>query len=56
MAATWNWSGRYGTSPGTSADLGVSGNLFNFKSVNSLTSAADYTSYPITAGKRLLPA
>ena len=50
MAATWNWSGRYGTAPGTTADLGVSGNLFNFKSVNSLTSAADYTSYPITAG------
>jgi len=50
MSATWNWSGTYGTSPGTTTDLGVSGNLFNFKSVDSLTSAADYTSYPITAG------
>lgn len=50
MAATWQWSGTYGASPGTTTDLGASGNLFNFKSVDSLTSAADYTSYPITAG------
>lgn len=50
MAATFAWSGTYGTSPGTTTDLGSSGNLFNFKSSDSLTSAADYTSYPITAG------
>ena len=50
MAATWSWSGTYGTSPGTTADLGVSGNLFNFKTLDSLTGTADYTSYPITAG------
>jgi hypothetical protein len=50
MAATFQWSGTYGASPGTSADLGASGNLFNFKNSDSLTSAADYTSYPITAG------
>jgi len=45
-----NWSGNYGASPGTTADLGVSGNLFNFKSLDSLTGASDYTSYPVTAG------
>jgi hypothetical protein len=51
MAASFQWWGEYGTtgSP-TTADLGVSGNLFNFKTYNSLASAADYTSYPITAG------
>lgn len=52
MAATYNWWGEYGTSGSpTTADLGVSGNLFNFKTSNSLASAADYTSYPITAGQ-----
>jgi hypothetical protein len=51
MAATWTWSGVYGTTPGTAIDLGVSGNLFNFKRLDSLTGAADYTSYPITAGE-----
>jgi len=51
MAATFNWWGEYGTSgASTTADLGVSGNLFNYKTSNSLASAADYTSYPITAG------
>jgi len=51
MAATYNWWGEYGDSgSSTTADLGVSGNLFNFKTSNSLESAADYTSYPITAG------
>ena len=51
MAATFNWWGEYGDSGSpTTADLGVSGNLFNFKTEDSLASAADYTSYPITAG------
>jgi hypothetical protein len=51
MAATFQWWGEYGASGSpTTADLGVSGNLFNFKTSNSLASAADYTSYPITAG------
>jgi hypothetical protein len=50
MAASWQWAGTYGTSPGTSTDLGTSGNLFNFKTLDSLTGAVDYTSYPITAG------
>jgi len=51
MAATFQWWGEYGaTASSTTADLGVSGNLFNFKTSNSLASAADYTSYPITAG------
>ena len=51
MAATFQWWGEYGSSGSpTTTDLGVSGNLFNFKTSNSLASAADYTSYPITAG------
>jgi len=51
MAATFQWWGEYGaTATPTTTDLGVSGNLFNFKTSNSLASAADYTSYPITAG------
>ena len=51
MAATFQWWGEYGASGApTTADLGVSGNLFNFKTSDSLASAADYTSYPITAG------
>lgn len=50
MAATYQWAGTYGTSPGTDLDLGTSGNLFNFKTLDSLTGAGDYTSYPITAG------
>jgi len=52
MAATFQWWGEYGaTASPTTTDLGVSGNLFNFKTSNSLASAADYTSYPITAGQ-----
>jgi hypothetical protein len=51
MSATYQWWGEYGTSgSSTTADLGVSGNLFNFKAIDSLASPADYTSYPITAG------
>jgi len=50
MAATFQWSGTYGWGAGTSLDLGVSGNLFNFKTDNDLTDETDYTSYPITAG------
>ena len=51
MAATFQWWGEYGASGApTTADLGVSGNLFNFKTLDSLASAADYTSYPISAG------
>ena len=51
MAATFQWWGEYGsTGSPTTADLGVSGNLFNFKTSNSLADESDYTSYPITAG------
>lgn len=50
MAATFTWSGTYGVGAGTVLDLGTSGNLFNFKSLNSLTSAADYTTYTVVAG------
>jgi hypothetical protein len=51
MAADFQWAGWYGESGSpTTADLGVSGNLFNYKTLNSLASPADYTSFPITAG------
>jgi hypothetical protein len=51
MAATFQWWGEYGsTGSPTTSDLGVSGNLFNFKTYNDLSSPSDYTSYPITAG------
>lgn len=51
MAATFTWSQTYGTSPGTTTDLGVSGNLFNFKRADDAT-AANYSSYPVPAGGR----
>ena len=51
MSATFQWWGEYGTSgSSTTGDLGVSGNLFNFKTSDSLAVPSDYTSYPITAG------
>lgn len=49
MAATFNWAQTYGTSPGTTTDLGSSGNLFNFKTNDDAT-PANYSSNPITAG------
>ncbi len=49
MAATFQWAQQYGTDPGSESVLGVSGNLFNFKNADDAT-AANYTSYPITAG------
>lgn len=48
MVATFNWAKTYGTSPGTRADLGSSGNLWNFMDEDSNT-AANYSSKPITA-------
>ena len=49
MAATFTWNQRYGSSPGTATDLGISGNLFNFKKADDAT-AANYSSNPINAG------
>ena len=51
MSANYQWFGEYGAvgSP-TTADLGISGNLYNYKTYNDLSNPADYTSYPITAG------
>ncbi len=51
MAATFNWNQRTQSGPSTGYDLGVSGNLFNFKSQDSNT-PSNYTSYPVTAGNR----
>lgn len=50
MAATFGWAQTYGSSPST-VDLGISGNLFNFKRVDDAT-AANYSSYPVPAGGR----
>jgi hypothetical protein len=49
MAAGFSWSIRNGAS-GTIVDLGTSGNLWNFKSVDDAT-AADYSASPIIAGQ-----
>jgi len=51
MAATFAWAQTYGTSPGTVASLGISGNLFNFKRADDAT-AANYSTYPISAGEK----
>lgn len=51
MAATFSWNQKTQAGPATGYDLGVSGNLFNFKSNDSNT-PANYTTYPITAGNR----
>lgn len=48
MAETFKWAQTYGASPGTTVDLGESGNLFNFKDADDAT-VANYTSHPITA-------
>lgn len=50
MSATFNWVQTHGTSASpTHTALGTSGNLFNYKRANDAT-AANYSSYPITAG------
>lgn len=51
MAATFSWNQRTQAGPSTGYDLGVSGNLFNFKNNDSNT-PANYVDYPITAGNR----
>lgn len=51
MAATFAWTQRNGTAPGTLTSLGISGNLFNYKRADNAT-AANYSSNPITAGQR----
>lgn len=51
MAADFKWAQTYGSSPGTVSELGVSGNLFNFKRADDAT-ASNYTSYPISAGDK----
>ena len=48
MAESYKWAQTYGASPGTTTDLGESGNLFNFKDADDAT-AANYTDHPITA-------
>lgn len=48
MAATFGWTQANGAGE-TLTDLGVSGNLFNFKKVDDAT-AANYSSNPIDAG------
>lgn len=49
MAATFGWAQTNGSAPGSVTDLGVSGNLFNFKRIDNAV-AANYSSYPVPAG------
>jgi hypothetical protein len=48
MAATFQWAQTYGASPGTTSDIGESGNLFNFKDADDAT-PGNYSSNPIIA-------
>lgn len=45
------WAQTYGSAPGTVSELGISGNLFNFKRADDAT-AANYSSNPISAGDK----
>ena len=50
MAVTFQWAKTYGASPGTRANLGASGNLFNFMDLDSNTASA-YALNPVHAGE-----
>jgi hypothetical protein len=49
MPATFNWAQTVGAPPGTRTDLGATGNLANFKNVDSI-GTSDYATNPIPAG------
>ena len=49
MPATFNWSQTVGAPAGARSDLGSSGNLMNFKNVDSI-GTSDYATYPVPAG------
>jgi hypothetical protein len=49
VSATFSWNQTVGAPVGTSQDLGASGNLANFKNIDTL-GTSDYTTYPIAAG------
>ena len=49
MSATFSWPQTVGIPPGTSQDLGSSGNLLNLKNADTL-GTSDYVTYPIPAG------
>jgi hypothetical protein len=49
MAATFNWSQSSGVLPGVRTDLGSSGNLVDFKNIDTI-GTSDYSTYPIAAG------
>ena len=48
MAETFQWSQTSGASPGDIADIGETGNLFNFKDYDN-KDPGNYDDYPITA-------
>lgn len=49
MPASFQWSQSVGAPPGTRQDLGASGNLMNFKNIDSI-GTSDYAQYPVPAG------
>lgn len=49
MPATFNWAQTIGAPPGIRNDLGASGNLVNFKNIDSI-GTSDWANYPIPAG------
>ena len=50
MSATFNWRQTIGAPAGTSQDLGSSGNLVNFKTVDTI-GTSDYSNFPVSAGQ-----
>jgi len=49
MPATFNWAQTVGAPAGTRQSLGATGNLVNFKNIDSI-GTSDYTTHPIPAG------
>jgi len=49
MPATFNWAQTVGAPTGTRQDLGASGNLVNYKNIDSI-GTSDYSQYPVPAG------
>ncbi len=49
MPATFNWAQTVGAPAGTRQDLGSSGNLMNFKNIDTI-GTSDYSTYPVPAG------
>jgi hypothetical protein len=50
ISAVFNWNQTIGAPAGTAQDLGSSGNLIDFKNVDTI-GTSDYSNYPVSAGQ-----